>query len=225
MDFDKAARSAEAVLRVNPDDTVTRLLLAQTLEARGRVDEAIGVAMEAADRAKDTPTPYLLVAQMQQRHNRLADAEASYRRALEVIQQGRGSHRELNYVDKWMLSRLQKHVADANEAMEELKVRKTIHSALYNLEADMDWYRRRVEGDMAKPERAEAVKYVEWKALDTQVRLLAPFIPHLCEEVWEAMGGEGFVSFAEWPTPEEELVDLASEEGKSIRTFDLGVKK
>ena len=139
-----------------------------------------------------------------------------YRRALEVIQQGRGSHRELNYVDKWMLSRLQKHVADANEAMEELKVRKTIHSALYNLEADMDWYRRRVEGDMAKPERAEAVKYVEWKALDTQVRLLAPFIPHLCEEVWEAMGGEGFVSFAEWPTPEEELVDLASEEVEEV---------
>ncbi len=31
------------------------------------------------------------------------------------------------------------------------------------------------------------------------VRLLAPFAPHLCEEIWESIGGKGFVSAAEWP--------------------------
>ncbi len=31
------------------------------------------------------------------------------------------------------------------------------------------------------------------------VRLLAPFAPHICEEIWESIGGEGFVSAAEWP--------------------------
>ena len=30
-------------------------------------------------------------------------------------------------------------------------------------------------------------------------RLLAPFAPHICEEIWESIGGEGFVSAAEWP--------------------------
>ena len=31
------------------------------------------------------------------------------------------------------------------------------------------------------------------------VRLLAPFAPHICEEIWESIGGKGFVSAAEWP--------------------------
>jgi len=31
------------------------------------------------------------------------------------------------------------------------------------------------------------------------VRLLAPFAPHICEEIWESIGGVGFVSVAEWP--------------------------
>jgi leucyl-tRNA synthetase len=35
------------------------------------------------------------------------------------------------------------------------------------------------------------------------VRLLAPFAPHICEEIWESIGGEGFVSAAEWPKWDE----------------------
>ena len=32
-------------------------------------------------------------------------------------------------------------------------------------------------------------------------RLLQPFTPNLAEELWEAIGGNGFVSKAEWPSP------------------------
>ncbi len=39
--------------------------------------------------------------------------------------------------------------------------------------------------------------------LGTFARLLAPFAPHLCEEIWESIGGEGFVSVAEWPKWDE----------------------
>ena len=35
------------------------------------------------------------------------------------------------------------------------------------------------------------------------VRLLAPFTPHICEEIWENLGGKGFVSAAEWPKWDE----------------------
>ncbi len=35
------------------------------------------------------------------------------------------------------------------------------------------------------------------------LRLLAPFAPHLCEEIWESIGGRGFVSLAEWPSWDE----------------------
>ena len=35
------------------------------------------------------------------------------------------------------------------------------------------------------------------------IKLLCPFAPHLCEEIWETIGGEGFLSLAEWPEYDE----------------------
>jgi len=139
-----------------------------------------------------------------------------YDKAKEIISQGKGSSENLHDIDKWMLSKLQSHIKEANEAMEELKVRKTIHAALYNLDGDMEWYRKRVAKYRDDPERSEAIKYVEWTVLDTQVRMLTPFTPHICEEIWEMMGGEGFVTFAKWPTVDEQLIDKHSEEIEAI---------
>ncbi|RME14087.1 MAG: leucine--tRNA ligase [Bdellovibrio sp.] len=44
------------------------------------------------------------------------------------------------------------------------------------------------------------------KALKTLAQLLMPFAPHLCEELWEKLGGEGFVSLASWPQYDPEKV-------------------
>ena len=33
--------------------------------------------------------------------------------------------------------------------------------------------------------------------------MLCPFAPHLCEEIWESLGGEGFASLAAWPEYDE----------------------
>ena len=35
------------------------------------------------------------------------------------------------------------------------------------------------------------------------LRLLCPFAPHLCEEMWEQLGGEGLCSTAQWPDYDE----------------------
>ena len=35
------------------------------------------------------------------------------------------------------------------------------------------------------------------------VRLLSPFAPHICEEMWERIGGSGLCSLAPWPTYDE----------------------
>jgi len=35
------------------------------------------------------------------------------------------------------------------------------------------------------------------------VRMLAPFAPHICEEMWERIGGNGLCSLAPWPTYDE----------------------
>ena len=35
------------------------------------------------------------------------------------------------------------------------------------------------------------------------IRLLCPIAPHICEELWEEVGGHGFCSLAEWPVHDE----------------------
>ena len=42
--------------------------------------------------------------------------------------------------------------------------------------------------------------------LQALVQLLAPFAPHVSEELWQKLGGEGFVSLAPWPAYDPALV-------------------
>ena len=39
--------------------------------------------------------------------------------------------------------------------------------------------------------------------LSVFIRILSPFAPHVCEELWAAIGGEGFASVAPWPEYDE----------------------
>lgn len=41
------------------------------------------------------------------------------------------------------------------------------------------------------------------KELSVFIRLLCPFAPHLCEEMWEQLGEKGFISLSEWPKYDE----------------------
>ena len=142
--------------------------------------------------------------------------ENFYNRAQRLVQEKEAEKYGLEEADLWMLSRLQAHIYDANEAMKELKVRKTIHAATYDLEADLEWYQKRVAHDREHIERKKSINHVEHTVLDTQVRLLAPFTPHICEEIWEQMGNEGFIAFAPWPEVDGALIRDDAEELERI---------
>ena len=48
-------------------------------------------------------------------------------------------------------------------------------------------------------------------------KLLCPIAPHVCEEIWEVTGGEGFLSLQRWPQYEEsKTVDAQTEIGVQI---------
>lgn len=114
---------------------------------------------------------------------------------------------EASALDRWLLSRLQRTVKNTTEALDKLRVREALNYALYELDQDIQWYLRRSQGR----EGAGGISPMG-EVLDVRVRLLAPFTPYLCEEIWKAMGREGFISVAEWPRYDEEKVDEGAEE-------------
>jgi leucyl-tRNA synthetase len=146
--------------------------------------------------------------------------ERLYRFAAETFkneQKGqRGKKASLAQTDKWMLSRLQMHIKAATQAMDKLAVRKAIHSALYGLDQDFQWYLRRTKDQQKTPARKNAINSVIREILEAQIKMLAPVTPHICEELWEMMGGKGFISLASWPTPDSVMVDVAAEENEAL---------
>ncbi len=48
---------------------------------------------------------------------------------------------------------------------------------------------------------------VEWQwALESLLQLLAPFAPHIAEELWEQMGQDGSIHISEWPAYDEKYL-------------------
>jgi leucyl-tRNA synthetase len=124
--------------------------------------------------------------------------------AEEILSMKEGGQPEMGQPERWMLSRLQEHIMKTTESLESFETRKAAQSALFLMMRDIRWYMKR-----SQDERSRA--YVLKRVLDAWVRLLAPFVPHVCEEIWSRMGKTGFVSAAEWPAYQEELVDKGIE--------------
>jgi len=134
-----------------------------------------------------------------------ANLESFYNLVLELAKASGG---EFGRPERWLLSVLQARIKAVTEAMEELKTRTALSTAFYEVWNDLRWYLRRKMGKPHGPTVRQAV--------ETWVKLMAPFAPHICEELWERLGKEGFVSLAKWPEPDEAKIDLEAEEGEEL---------
>lgn len=54
------------------------------------------------------------------------------------------------------------------------------------------------------------------EVLDIWVRLLAPFVPHLCEEIWLKLGKTGYISNADWPSADGSKINRTAEIRESL---------
>ncbi|RLI10819.1 leucine--tRNA ligase, partial [Candidatus Bathyarchaeota archaeon] len=131
--------------------------------------------------------------------------ETFYNLVLELSGAGGG---DFGQPERWLLSVLQARIRAITSAMEELRTRTALATAFYELWNDLRWYLRRKGGQPHGPTIREF--------LSAWARLMAPFAPHVCEELWEHLGGEGFVSLAPWPEPDESKVDPAAEEAEEL---------
>ena len=62
-----------------------------------------------------------------------------------------------------------------------------------------------VNGISAAPDK-EAAPEVLREAIESVVRLMAPFVPHLCEELWQELGYEDSLELSGWPVWDEDAL-------------------
>jgi leucyl-tRNA synthetase len=125
-------------------------------------------------------------------------------------------------VDRWLLSRLQRTIADTTMSMDKLRVREAAHNIIYSLDHDLQWYEKRVR---AKNRESSSAQSTLSTFLNTRIRMLAPFAPFISDEVWEKIDNSSTsIIFAGWPSADEDKMDIVAEESEQLimnLIFDL----
>ncbi len=114
---------------------------------------------------------------------------------------------ELNNLDKYALSKLQKIIEQTTEGLESFQTRKAGLNAFFELNSLINQYEKR---------SSRLNEEVVEELVETQIRLMSPFTPHICEELWTEIGKEGFVTEAEWPTPDPQLINEEVEQAQEL---------
>ncbi|ACX72710.1 leucyl-tRNA synthetase [Methanocaldococcus vulcanius M7] len=110
---------------------------------------------------------------------------------------------ELTYIDQWLLSVLNRAIKQYSEFMDNFELRKA-GILIYQLLDNLKWYKRRGGDNLNVLE----------EFLEVLIKLMCPFTPHICEEMWEILGKEGFVSISKFPDVNEDLINEEIEKGE-----------
>jgi leucyl-tRNA synthetase len=94
--------------------------------------------------------------------------------------------------------------SDPKATGDALALRRSAHKALEKITAGIEAFRfntsvaqiYELTNALSKYDGQDAVRM---EALGILIRSIAPFMPHLSEECWSALGGEGLVATAPWP--------------------------
>ena len=112
------------------------------------------------------------------------------------------------YPEKLMESQLNTIIKTATDCMEHAMFRSAIQTCYFELQRKLRQYLKLTKNS---PNRELLNKIIE-----SQILMLAPFTPFICEELWSNMGKNGFISVAHWPKYDESKIDKKTE---SISAF------
>ncbi|MCX8194892.1 MAG: valine--tRNA ligase [Candidatus Micrarchaeota archaeon] len=124
----------------------------------------------------------------------------------------------LRIPDRWILSRLQKVIKEATANFEEFQFHhatKTVQDFFWH--EYCDFYLEYIKHRIYQPEKygeesKRAAQHTARKVLLACTQLLAPIIPHLCEEIWQAFNPGKSVHLSDWPEEEKGYIDAQAEE-------------
>jgi len=106
--------------------------------------------------------------------------------------------RPFHEVDRWFRSRLHRLTRSTGEQMELTNFRSALKSGYFDLQNAFRWYQKRTANS---PHPALVKEFIE-----TQTLILTPYTPHICEEIWQGIGKEGFISEAPYPEARGEYI-------------------
>ena len=100
-------------------------------------------------------------------------------------------------MDEWLNARLRANQRAWHQAMSNVSLREGVMISHFEILADWNWYRRRGGCDQST---AKAF-------LQQWIPMLAPATPHIAEEFWQRMGGEGLLATHVLPEPGDSSED------------------
>ena len=117
-----------------------------------------------------------------------------------------GSHRFLRKF--WNLVSLCCNSVAAKETAATPEELKALHKLIKKVTQDIEAfsYNTAISAFMIATNELSALKCKDPEVMKTLVVLIAPFAPHIAEELWEMLGGEGSVCDAQWPKWDEQYL-------------------
>jgi valyl-tRNA synthetase len=123
----------------------------------------------------------------------------------------------LGTVDRWILSRYNRLIQDVTahlNAYDFDKAARAMYDYIWSEYCDwylelakVDLYRERLDGA-----RRQAIQHTLWAVLEGTMRLLHPIMPHLTEEIWQALPHRGeSIVLAKWPEASDGAIDEEAE--------------
>ena len=96
----------------------------------------------------------------------------------------------------------------SNDAAPTAEEQKSLHKLIKKVTQDIEAfsYNTAISAFMICTNELSALKCQNKEVMKTLVVLIAPFAPHMAEELWEQLGGEGSVCDAQWPKWNEEYL-------------------
>ncbi len=108
--------------------------------------------------------------------------------------------------------------------VEDVAVTKMLHKTIVKITADIEGFgfNTAVAQFMMFVNVVQEKGSITKESLKTFLRVLVPFAPHVANEMWEKLGGEGFVEEQEWPVADvsmltDETVELAVQVNGKLR--------
>ncbi|MFD5511755.1 valine--tRNA ligase [Streptomyces sp. NPDC059761] len=134
---------------------------------------------------------------------------------------------QLSATDRWILSRLNKTVAQVDAYYEDFQFSK-LSEALYHFAWDevFDWYVELSKTTFfAGGEQAKVSGRVLGEVIDVMLRLLHPVVPFVTETLWTTLTGRESLVIAEWPKDSGFRDEAAEAEIESVQAVVTEVRR